>query len=776
LWLAESLVNPGSLGLFAGSDHGTTRTKMDDEDDEDDDEDQPWVLPFEDVAINLVDYASSNTTTFFPLEPLLWNAYHTYSTFDANQVDSVIPGIGMLAQSFAGEDAGKSAVVKVELDHEGLDRARIGAGNASAGAFSHIQSVRFVTSSKGDSKTCPVSLGQELVLDPKLRLGPERYDQLQNDRRAKKPNVKATKSSDTRSASWLQQNAVCLDHIKAGKSLAVPHQRGAFTRRPLSEGQRITAFPVVALDRKHLKIRHNSSEGEDEASRYHQLLLNYAFGHADSTLLLFPLGPSVNLVNHPGQGEKANVALRWYGGGPDSSPLAGFHEETLLDAPPSQVLQRQSERMKDQAPPGSTVLMMELYALRDLEPDEELLLDYGSEWETAWDRHQQDWNLARMTLSASTQRRSSTKSAYEYEQDYEIYTRDEPRQYPADSIQPRCYVDVDKLTKVDDEGWYEFVASQGDLIDWTQPCDVLSAKFDRDGDKESYRVIVSVDQDRDDSTAVEYQVKNVPWSAITFVDQSYQGLQFHSRAFRHEIQLPDDVFPPAWKDMAASLPDAKCGLYMAESAIPNSGVRIFVVFSGTSRLIMFSILASSVYASHPQPCSYPFYSNARQMGMYSARFIPVGDRIFYGDVVIQVEDYDLNQRLRRAYHGIHNESKAPWLLNSYYWDPSVTLAQNEASDVQSIIPGLGMLANSHPGLVNAEQMPPHRRDYHLHRAIDIGAGASSSYHDIYFDAEKDIQSGEEIFVRYGGEWFRPSYHYRALESAQEILGRFSVRQ
>jgi hypothetical protein len=138
--------------------------------------------------------------------------------------------------------------------------------------------------------------------------------------------------------------------------------------------------------------------------------------------------------------------------------------------------------------------------------------------------------------------------------------------------------------------------------------------------------------------------------------------------------------------------------------------------------------------------------------MYSARSIAEGERIFYGDVVIQVEDYEFNQRLRRAYHGVNNESKAPWLLNSYYWDPSVSLAQTEASDVQSIVPGLGMLANSHTGLVNAAQMEPHQRDYHLHRAIDVGAGASSSYHDVHFDAEKDIQVGEEIFVRYGGEF------------------------
>jgi hypothetical protein len=137
--------------------------------------------------------------------------------------------------------------------------------------------------------------------------------------------------------------------------------------------------------------------------------------------------------------------------------------------------------------------------------------------------------------------------------------------------------------------------------------------------------------------------------------------------------------------------------------------------------------------------------------MYSARPIPEGDRIFYGDVVIQVEDYDFNKRLRRAYLGIDNDKPSkPWLLNSYYWDPATTLAQDEADDVQSIVPGLGMLANSHTGLVNAEQRGPNQRDCYLHRAFDVGAGASSCYHDSHFDADKSLGAGEEIFVRYGG--------------------------
>ena len=36
-------------------------------------------------------------------------------------------------------------------------------------------------------------------------------------------------------------------------------------------------------------------------------------------------------------------------------------------------------------------LLMELVALRDLQPDEEVLISYGDEWEAAWTNHTNLW-------------------------------------------------------------------------------------------------------------------------------------------------------------------------------------------------------------------------------------------------------------------------------------------------------------------------------------------------------------------------------------------------
>jgi hypothetical protein len=218
-----------------------------------------------------------------------------------------------------------------------------------------------------------------------------------------------------------------------------------------------------------------------------------------------------------------------------------------------------------------------------------------------------------------------------------------------------------------------------------------------------YRVTVT-----NETTRESYKVKNVPATAILLVDKPYTSNQYLLQSFRHAIELPNEVWPDTWKDLVDNT--VECGLYMAESSIPHSG-----------------------------------------LGMYTAVNITKDDRIFYGDLLVQVEDYEENSDLRRRYHEARNiplndtTPAGKWLLNAYFWNSDVMMAVYEAHDIQSIFPGLGMLANSHTGLVNAHVIPPHTTA-DLHRAKHAGSGASTSYHDGHYLARKNIQAGEEIFV------------------------------
>lgn len=425
-----------------------------------------------------------------------------------------------------------------------------------------------------------------------------------------------------RSIEWLQQNGLCLDHIDTETSDLLPNQFGAVAKRDIPKGHMVAPAPLVHLSRRHLEIL-SADADKNIFWKGKQLLLNYCYGHKDSSILLFPYSPGVNLINHATAPEKQpNVALRW-------SDRMTQPELLKLSA---------EELLKHNNKAG---LLMEIYALRDLEAGEELLLDYGADWQQAYEKHVAEW--------VPPVHADDYQSPWDFELNEEIYTLDEPNEYPGSTIQVRCWIDVNKVTGPDDEGWFSWVTSDSEYIDATCECIIKSADYDNEGRKGSYRVIAI---DEDDGSKVK--VKDVPWSAITFVEKEYVGHQFQRQAFRHEIRLPDEVFPDAWKDLKPADLEG-CGFYMAESAIPNAG-----------------------------------------LGVYTGKVIPNAQKIYSGDVVIHVEDYEGNNELRAQFMKEEDDGEL-WLLDHYYWEPTISKGHYLADTVISIIPGLGMLANSHPG-------------------------------------------------------------------------------
>eukprot|EP00957_Ditylum_brightwellii_P097520 7426904-Ditylum_brightwellii.AAC.1 len=128
--------------------------------------------------------------------------------------------------------------------------------------------------------------------------------------------------------------------------------------------------------------------------------------------------------------------------------------------------------------------------------------------------------------------------------------------------------------------------------------------------------------------------------------------------------------------------ERKCGLYMAESAIPNSG-----------------------------------------LGTYTAVDIPSGQTIT-SEIVINLSNY-----------------KAPNdIIDSYSWNHKRTRSQYEADVIESVVPGLGALVNCHPGLINTQISPPKINSAGLHRYSDPGVGAFSSFHDMAFSSSQHIQA------------------------------------
>jgi hypothetical protein len=134
-----------------------------------------------------------------------------------------------------------------------------------------------------------------------------------------------------------------------------------------------------------------------------------------------------------------------------------------------------------------------------------------------------------------------------------------------------------------------------------------------------------------------------------------------------------------------------CGLYMAESSIPGSG-----------------------------------------LGVFAGRHLSRGSRVSYGDVVLQVTDFEAHNRLRRWYHGdFSTRADEKWVFDDYFWNSRLTMGSFEALEDMSFLPGVGMLVNSYPGLANADIRAP-ERSADFHRGRDPGAGAATTYHNSRF--------------------------------------------
>jgi hypothetical protein len=177
----------------------------------------------------------------------------------------------------------------------------------------------------------------------------------------------------TRSVDWIKKNGMCIDNLRIGPSkkrgaARFTKKSGAFTKNFIAKGERIAPAPLLALKRNDL-VMYKADEtqkayrdvldldeivGEEE-------LLNFCYGDPDSELLLLPYSPVVSYINH--SGKEPNAEIRW----PQDAPWLKLHPLEVLDM--------------------SGKLMMEIVALRDIQPEEEIVLDFGQEWDEAWKEH-----------------------------------------------------------------------------------------------------------------------------------------------------------------------------------------------------------------------------------------------------------------------------------------------------------------------------------------------------------------------------------------------------
>lgn len=180
-----------------------------------------------------------------------------------------------------------------------------------------------------------------------------------------------------RSLEWLEQHGICGDYITPHPSTLPQAGRGAFATRTIPANTTVAHLPLIHVTDRNMFNMYNLSKANDNTSSTnditgYQLLLNYCFGHRESSLLLCNYGIMAGFVNH--NKTLANVKIQW------AEPTLGQHTPALLN--------QSIEYLEGVLTPK---LAFDLVTLFEIKEGEEILMDYGSEWEHAWQKHVADW-------------------------------------------------------------------------------------------------------------------------------------------------------------------------------------------------------------------------------------------------------------------------------------------------------------------------------------------------------------------------------------------------
>jgi hypothetical protein len=377
-----------------------------------------------------------------------------------------------------------------------------------------------------------------------LEAGQEVFVPDYNVPQQQQPGASPLLHTTIRSNEELRQTGYCLDHLAPLARSKIPHAgRGVAATRPLPRGTVVVPVPVLPLwhGRNVLQLwrqqRLTKSHADDKAPIPHsQLLLNYCWGHAESSLLLVPYGPWISLVNHAPLPSLANVRLQWARTTTQATSLPSWKDlqQNLTD----------------------WTGLLELVAIRDIRPGEEIWIDYGDAWTRTWEAHVADWQPP---LGAD-----AYAPAYVHDDAIQsLRTTQELQTHPyPDNIFTSCFYAYNRTTLAS--------ASESVVtVPWQvtrgvfelrnlRPCVVLkreNSQITRQRKKQGTLFTVQI-KNRPGLTPEEeippgevHVVSKVPRHAVRFSDKPYTTDPHLEGSFRHELHLPNDIFPEDWKDL-----------------------------------------------------------------------------------------------------------------------------------------------------------------------------------------------------------------------------------
>ena len=354
--------------------------------------------------------------------------------------------------------------------------------------------------------------------------------------------------STPRTPDWIREHGLCLENLVPGRS-QIPHAgRGAIAQFAMRRGEIVVPAPTLQITNKDVLTLRNS---ETHAKGGTQLLLNYCFGHAKSSLLLCPQ-TNVILINHCSArnpkncGDGPNAKLQWSSDWDDVSPT---WLKLTIDELAGKIMRG---------------ISLEVVALRDIPLGEEVFIDYGPDWEAAWDTHVANWKpphedanymsatKANDNIKDTLKQFASNKLVKYYEHPtmfvgcmYRISAQDSYKKWNTKTNWQE-WREEDIMAKYAEDGRDHGGGYGTDAGHW--PCSVIR---EEDGG-ETYTVRVWWSDRAEEQKWAENDLPrlftNYPRSSMRLFHKQYHSDQHLPEAFRHPVGISDDIFPNHWKN------------------------------------------------------------------------------------------------------------------------------------------------------------------------------------------------------------------------------------
>jgi hypothetical protein len=168
-------------------------------------------------------------------------------------------------------------------------------------------------------------------------------------------------------------------------------------------------------------------------------------------------------------------------------------------------------------------------AMRDIQEGEEMFMDYGDEWQAAWDDHVRTWEPLQ----------DAEHYMHSSEWKGPLLTEEEQKETPyPPNVMTLCTESY--ASSRNEHGDFVFTPILRETSHRIH-CNVVDRTQNQN---EEYLYTVRYRQDRSDTRIV----KNVPKEGVELVDRLKTADWHMKNAFRHEIMIPDDIFPDSWKN------------------------------------------------------------------------------------------------------------------------------------------------------------------------------------------------------------------------------------